>query len=128
MPLPQLLVGKVAAITGGLTGIGRVLPQTRLILLTNSMTQAIALEYLRHGAKVAINHLGGANEDPLLESMHNDVLEITGPEETRFLAVAGDISEPATGREFVAKTVSAFGQLNIFVSNAGVCKFAEFLE
>jgi len=24
MPLPQLLVGKVAAITGGLTGIGRV--------------------------------------------------------------------------------------------------------
>ena len=25
MPLPQLLVGKVAAITGGLTGIGRVI-------------------------------------------------------------------------------------------------------
>lgn len=24
MPLPQLLVGKVAAVTGGLTGIGRV--------------------------------------------------------------------------------------------------------
>lgn len=26
MHLPQLLVGKVAAITGGLTGIGRVCP------------------------------------------------------------------------------------------------------
>lgn len=32
MTLPQLLVGKVAAITGGLTGIGRVaMTPTRLV-------------------------------------------------------------------------------------------------
>lgn len=54
--------------------------------------------------------------------------EVTGDEETRFIAVAGDISQPETGREFVAKTVEAFGRLDVFVSNAGVCKFEEFLE
>lgn len=35
MPLPQLLVGKVAAITGGLTGIGRVRPKYRHTRLCN---------------------------------------------------------------------------------------------
>ncbi|GMF90078.1 unnamed protein product [Aspergillus oryzae] len=112
MPLPQLLVGKVAAITGGLTGIGR----------------AIALEYLRHGAKVAINHLGGPKEEPLLEALQKDVSEITGANANSFITVPGDVTQPDTGRDFVAKTVAAFGRLDIFVSNAGVCKFAEFLE
>ncbi|KAL4893335.1 hypothetical protein BDV59DRAFT_193179 [Aspergillus ambiguus] len=111
MPLPQLLVGKVAAITGGLTGIGK----------------AIALEYLRHGAKVAINHLGGAKEEPLLEAMQKEVAQIIG-EEKRFITVAGDVTLPETGRDFVAKTVAAFGRLDVFVSNAGVCRFEEFLE
>ncbi|PYH43386.1 SDR family NAD(P)-dependent oxidoreductase [Aspergillus saccharolyticus JOP 1030-1] len=112
MPLPQLLVGKVAAITGGLTGIGR----------------AIALDYLRHGAKVAVNHLGGSNDESLLEALRKDVSEVTGGDESRFIAVAGDISQPETGRELVTKTVEAFGRLDVFVSNAGVCKFEEFLE
>lgn len=112
MPLPQLLVGKVAVVTGGLTGIGR----------------AIAVEYLRHGAKVAINHLGGPNEGPLLEALRKEVAEITGPGEHRFIAVAGDISKPETGTDLVAKTVEVFGRLDVFVNNAGVCQFAEFLE
>ncbi|KAF9886046.1 hypothetical protein FE257_012102 [Aspergillus nanangensis] len=111
MPLPQLLVGKVAAITGGLTGIGR----------------AIALDYLRHGAKVAINHLGGPKEESLLESMQKDVNEITAGEK-RFITVPGDVTQPETGREFIAKTVEAFGRLDVFVSNAGVCRFEEFLD
>lgn len=59
--------------------------------------------------------------------MRREVIEITGSTE-RFLTVAGDISQPETGREFVAETVARFGELNIFVSNAGVCQFAEFLE
>ena len=92
-----------------------------------TLLKAIALEYLRHGAKVAINHLGGPSEEPLLENMRKEVAEIIGAED-RFLAVAGDISKPETGQDFISKTVEAFGQLNVFVSNAGVCKFAEFLE
>ncbi|RAO73968.1 uncharacterized protein BHQ10_009980 [Talaromyces amestolkiae] len=117
MATPQLLVGKVCGITGGLTGIGR----------------AIALDYLRHGAKVAVNHLGGPNDDSLVEAFHKDAqaviseLNITSTEK-QFITVAGDISKPETGADFVAKIVEAFGRLDVFVSNAGVCQFAEFLE
>lgn len=92
-------------------------------------SQAIALEYLRHGANVSISHLGGPKEDDLLEAMRKDVNEIeAGADKTRFITVAGDISQPETGRQFVAKTVELFGRLDVFVSNAGVCQFAEFLE
>lgn len=133
MAFPKLLVGKVAAITGGLTGIGRVwflISEFKCIEKEiNSQLQAIALDYIRHGAKVSISHLGGEKEDALLEALHKDVNEIE-PEaaKTRFLTVSGDISQPETGQNFVAKTVEAFGRLDVFVSNAGVCQFAEFLE
>ena len=131
MAFPQLLVGKVAAITGGLTGIGRVwflisefTCMQRGGKKTN-MFQAIALDYIRHGAKVSVSHLGGEKEDALLEALRKDVNEAA---KTRFLTVSGDISQPETGQNFVAKTVEAFGRLDVFVSNAGVCQFAEFLE
>lgn len=94
-----------------------------------SLLKAIALEYLRHGANVSISHLGGPKEDGLLEAMRKDVSEIeAGADKTRFVTVAGDISQPEVGQIFVAKTVEAFGRLDVFVSNAGVCQFAEFLE
>ncbi|KAJ5561177.1 hypothetical protein N7535_009374 [Penicillium sp. DV-2018c] len=112
MELPQLLVGKVAAITGGLTGIGR----------------AIALDYIRHGAKVSINHLGGEKETSQLEALRQEISTIDPEAPTRFTTVPGDISQPETGKTFITKTVEAFGRLDIFVSNAGVCQFAEFLE
>lgn len=91
--------------------------------------QAIALEYIRHGAKVAINHLGSPREDAQVEDLRRDVSQITsGTKENRFITVAGDISKPETGRRFVAQTVKEFGRLDVFVSNAGVCQFADFLE
>ncbi|KAL4911510.1 hypothetical protein BDW74DRAFT_164955 [Aspergillus multicolor] len=116
MSLPQLLTGKVAAITGGLTGIGR----------------AIALEYLRHGAYVAVNHLGGSTDEPLLAAMNKDVSsllqETSQNDRERFITVSGDVSRPETGTDFIEKTVKAFGRLDVFVSNAGVCRFEDFLD
>lgn len=103
-----LLAGKVAAITGGLTGIGR----------------AIALQYLQEGAKVAINYFGGPSDEALLKKLRTEVAEHS----SCFLVVAGDISKPETSQRLVRQTVAAFGRLDIFVSNAGVCQFAEFLE
>lgn len=104
----DLIAGKTAAITGGLTGIGR----------------AIALGYLREGANVAINHLGGPEDEEHLRSMREEVPD----NGTSLIACAGDISKPETGRKLVSETVAAFGRLDIFVSNAGICQFAEFLE
>ncbi|CAK7240584.1 MAG: L-rhamnose-1-dehydrogenase [Sporothrix thermara] len=123
MTLPQLLVGKVAGITGGLTGIGR----------------AIALDYLRHGAKVGINHLGGPGDEPHLKSFLEEAASLIPagePVESHVVTFAGDISKPETGRKFVEHIVTSFkpstpgsqGRLDVFVSNAGVCQFAEFLD
>lgn len=104
---PKLLVNKVAAITGGVTGIGR----------------AIALEYLRQGAKVAVNHLGDDTSNAQFESMLKEK-----PADAPLIAVPGDISKPETAKRLVERTVEEFGKLDVFVSNAGVCKFADFLE
>lgn len=103
----QLLANKVAAITGGATGIGR----------------AIALEYLRQGAKVAINHFGDDKSVAQFESMLKEK-----PADAQLIAVPGDISKPETAKRLVDETVAKFGRLDVFVSNAGVCKFADFLE
>ncbi|MCJ1475740.1 L-rhamnose-1-dehydrogenase [Lambiella insularis] len=105
---PQLLCGKTAAITGGLTGIGK----------------AIATGFLQHGSKVAINYLGGSSDEDALQKMKTELADY----ESDFIAVPGDISKPETGKELVAAAVGKWGRLDVFVSNAGVCKFAEFLE
>lgn len=104
---PKLLVNKVAAITGGVTGIGR----------------AIALEYLRQGAKVAVNHLGDDASNAQFQSMLKEK-----PADAPLIAVPGDISKPETAKRLVERTVEEFGKLDVFVSNAGVCKFADFLD
>ena len=105
--MAQLLSGKVAAITGAVTGIGR----------------AIALEYLKHGASVAVNHF----PDDRSASQFQEMKKEAG-EGAKLVAVAGDISKPETGQALVKKAVDEFGgRLDIFVSNAGVCQFADFL-
>lgn len=105
--MSNLLTGKVAAITGGVTGIGR----------------AIALEYLRQGASVAVNHY----PDSISEDGFKSMLKEAG-EGAKLIAVTGDISKPETGTDLVQRTVDKFGRLDIFVSNAGVCQFSEFLR
>jgi L-rhamnose 1-dehydrogenase len=102
-----LLAGKVAAITGGVTGIGR----------------AIAMAYLRQGAAVAVNHLG----DDLSEEHYKKMLE-EKPSDGKIISVPGDISKKETAVNLVDETVKAFGKLDVFVSNAGICEFADFLE
>lgn len=104
--MAKLLEGKVAAITGAVTGIGK----------------AIALEYIKHGASISVNYY----PDEKSESQFNDLIEEAGTD-ARLIGVAGDITKPETGRELVAKTIEKFGKLDIFVSNAGVCQFADFL-
>ncbi|EXJ92056.1 glucose 1-dehydrogenase [Capronia epimyces CBS 606.96] len=130
MTLPPLLTGQVCAITGGLTGIGR----------------AIAITFLSHGAKVAINYLPSHNkgEEQLLSSLRTEALDAikarpgsnsssntastTSLDDVPLLSVAGDISQPETGQELVKQTVARFGRLDTFISNAGICRFEEFLE
>ena len=109
-----LLLSKSAAITGGTTGIGR----------------AIALEYVRQGCNVAINHLNLPSDSHHKASLLEEAAAIKQKDEKagRLIEVEGDVTKPETGKNLVDEAVKAFGRLDIFVSNAGVCQFAEFLE
>lgn len=102
----MLLKGKVAAITGGVTGIGR----------------AIAVEMAAQGAKVVVNHLDSEEQAKLAEELGKEI----GIE--NFLAVPGDISKPEASKLLISRTVERFGEINVFVSNAGICQFAEFID
>lgn len=106
--MAQLLAGKVAAITGGVTGIGR----------------AIAVEFVRQGARVVVNHLGDERSREQFKSMAQEV----GAHSDSLIEVGGDVAKPETGEALVKSCVERWGKLDVFVSNAGVCQFREFLE
>jgi NAD(P)-dependent dehydrogenase (short-subunit alcohol dehydrogenase family) len=89
------LQDKVALITGADSGIGR----------------AVALAFAREGADVVVSYL---NE-------HEDAHETQRLVESagrRCLLAPGDIAKAAHCRALVAKTVEAFGRIDILVNNA----------
>ncbi|TAK87762.1 MAG: SDR family oxidoreductase [Aquabacterium sp.] len=89
------LQDKVALITGADSGIGR----------------AVAVLYAREGADVAIAYL----------DEHEDAQETARwveKEGRRALLLPGDVKDPAFCRDAVARTVEAFGKLDVLVNNA----------
>ncbi|KFA74490.1 hypothetical protein S40288_08503 [Stachybotrys chartarum IBT 40288] len=115
MSITGLLASKTAIITGGTTGIGR----------------AICLEYLRQGANVVVNHLGLEKDQVHLDSLVAEAQKLREASSSagRLDHQAGDVQDPETATKLVAKAVehSGNGRLDICVSNAGICTFAEFL-
>jgi L-rhamnose 1-dehydrogenase len=104
--MAALLGGKSAAITGGVTGIGR----------------AIALGYLRHGAAVTVNFL-----DDAPSRKHFESLKAEAPTGSKLHGVTGDIGRKATGEAIVKGAVEVHGSLDVFVANAGVSQFRDFV-
>lgn len=113
-PALHLLPSKTAAITGGTTGIGR----------------AIALAFLSHGCNVAVNHLALASDAAHRDSLVAEAAALKARDALAgdLIDVPGDITQPETGRQLVQAAVDRWGRLDVFVSNAGICEFAEFLE
>ena len=89
------LQDRVALITGGDSGIGR----------------AVAIAYAREGADVAISYMPEEQSDAEAVAAW---VERAG---RQALLVPGDLQDPAYGREAVAKTVEAFGRLDVLVNN-----------
>jgi len=89
------LVGKVALITGGDSGIGR----------------AVALAFAREGADLLISYL--SEDDDAQETVR--VVEAAG---RKAIAVPGDIGDEAHCQDLVRRTVQEFGYLDILVNNA----------
>lgn len=96
--------GKIAAITGGGSGIGK----------------ETAARLIAEGASVAIN---GRNREKL-EAAAREI----DPTGEKIITLAGDIADPATGAALVEAAVARFGRLDILVNNAGVFNPKPFLE
>jgi NAD(P)-dependent dehydrogenase (short-subunit alcohol dehydrogenase family) len=99
------LAGFATLVTGGDSGIGR----------------AVALLYAREGADVAIVYL----------SEHEDAARtraLVEAEGGRCLLIPGDVKDPQFCRDAVAKTLRAFGKLDVLVNNAAFQQHAASIE
>lgn len=90
------LEGKVAIVTGGNSGVGA----------------ATAMLFAKEGAKVVIS----ARRQAQLEEVAEKIKAAGG----EVLSVVTDISKPEDARNLVAKTVEAFGRVDVLVNNAGI--------
>lgn len=90
------LSGRVAAITGASAGIGR----------------ATSIALAREGAAVALSARRAQRLDEA-------VAEITGAG-GRALACPGDVTVESDMRALVARTVAAFGRIDVMICNAGI--------
>ena len=97
------LDGQVALVTGGGSGIGR----------------AVVAQFIEEGARVGVMERVATRADALRSEFGDKVI-----------GIAGDVARLGDNKRAVAATVHAFGQLDIFVANAGVfdvyAKLAEF--
>ncbi len=101
----EKLAGFSALITGADSGIGR----------------AVAVLFAREGADVAVAYL---NE-------HEDAQETrrcVEAEGRSCILLPGDVKDPAFCRDAVARTVEAFGKLDVLVNNAAFQEHADSLE
>jgi citronellol/citronellal dehydrogenase len=89
---PELLVGRVALVTGGGTGLGR----------------AAAAELVACGAQVVI----AGRRDDVLEEAAGEIGE-------RCTWVAGDIREDEDAQHILEAVLERHGRLDVLVNNAG---------
>lgn len=90
------LEGKVVIVTGGNSGVGK----------------ATALACAKEGAKVVIS----ARRQAQLDEVAAAIKEIGG----EVLSVVTDISKPEDAKNLVAKTIEAYGKVDVLVNNAGI--------
>jgi glucose 1-dehydrogenase len=96
-PDARLLAGRRALVTGGDSGIG----------------QGVCYELAAHGASVAINYVGAADEAQRMVAE----IEAAGG---RALAVGMDVANEAEVQRAFAATKDALGGVDLLVNNAGV--------
>ena len=102
--------GKVAIVTGSSSGLGEV----------------VALRLAKEGASVTLT---GRDQARLLTMVSRcqvaamdagNAAQNSSDVASRFIAVAGNLTEPETRKRIVDQTIATFGRLDVLVSNAGV--------
>lgn len=98
---PQVLTGRVAAITGGARGIGR----------------AMADAFLREGMRVAIGDLDLSVAQETAQELGRGTI-----------AVALDVTDRASVEHFADAVEAELGPIDVYVNNAGIMTLAPLLE
>src|SRR3954454_2699120 len=96
--------GKNVLVTGGSSGIG----------------QAIAVRFAEHGANVAINYRGTADEAHETEEQVHACVHRVRQEGVRDVLVGGDVSDEDDVVRMVAEAAEGLGGLDVLVNNAGI--------
>jgi 3-oxoacyl-[acyl-carrier protein] reductase len=100
--IARRLLGKAALVTGGGSGIGR----------------AVARRFSAEGARVAVADLDGDRAAEVADELEGEAL-----------ALEVNVSDTEAVERMVARTIDAFGRLDVLVSNAGVPQTAKpFVE
>src|ERR1044071_4556407 len=99
----ERLKGKNVLITGASSGIG----------------QAIAIRFAREGANVAINYRSGAEQAQATQVLAKAARSNGHGHE---IIVQADVSREDEVKAMIAKTVEAFGRLDVLINNAGIQK------
>jgi len=108
-----LLAGKVAVITGAGNGIGR----------------ATALLFAREGAKVLVNDLGGNRDGSgdahsAADAVVAEIRAAGGTAEANY----GNVAQKESAHGIIEAALSAFGQLDVLVNNAGILRDKTLLK
>jgi glucose 1-dehydrogenase len=103
LPIPQLLQGQKALVTGANSGIGR----------------AIAIALGAAGADVAVNFVDG-------EAAAQEVVNSIGSSGRRAIAVRADVSNESEVQSMFQTMIREFGTIDILVNNAGLQRDAPF--
>ena len=104
-PVPKILKGQKALVTGANSGIGK----------------AVAIALGQAGADVAVNYVRG-------DTSANDVVQTISRNGVRAVAIEADVSQEPDVEAMFAKMLKEFGTIDILVSNAGLQKDAPFEE
>ncbi len=101
----ECLEGKVILITGGLGAIGRF----------------IVGRLLEHGAQVAVNDLLSPEEAA-------GIIEQAGWPNNRLIYAQADVGSPDAAADLVARTVAAFGRIDVALCHAGMSHSGPILD
>lgn len=102
-PLPALLKGQKALVTGANSGIGK----------------ACAIALGRAGADVVVNYVRG-------EDAAKEVVETITAAGVRAIAIQADVSNEAQVQAMFKQMIAEFGTIDILINNAGLQKDSPF--
>jgi len=102
----SVLEGRIAAVTGAGRGIGR----------------EIALDFARHGARVVVNDLGGAEDGTGAGAVAEQVAEEIRAAGGEAVANTDSVASVEGGLSIFQTAIDHFGGLDILVNNAGILR------